>query len=207
VIVDARPEEVTDWERAVAVPVYSSPPDRSPEAHVRLAELALERSKRIVEQGDDVVVLLDSITRLARAGSLLRPRTRRDALEGETVEGEGLEVAAARFVKRWFSTARTAEQGGSLTIVATVHVESGLTLEETVYGALADSANLELRLDHELSLAGRYPALDVNRCWSRDEAAVMGDDELHRLRTLRDWLRPLSPADAWDAVVEKVRGA
>jgi transcription termination factor Rho len=205
VLVDARPEEVTEWERTAALPVHAAPSDRSPEAHVRLAQLALERCKRIVERGEHAILLLDSITRLARAHSLLRPRSRRDALDDEPLEGEGLEGPAARFAKRWFSAARRAEEGGSLTIVATARVGSGSPLEEAVYEALAGTASMEVRLELELSRAGRFPALDVNHCRTHAEEAIVGEDQVPRLHELRRSLVALPPSEAWSLLVERLR--
>jgi transcription termination factor Rho len=203
-LIDARPEEVTAWERTAGLPVQAAPSDRSPEAHVRLAELALERSKRIVERGDGAILLLDSITRLARARSLLRSRSK-EMLDDEPVEGEGAAGPAARFAKRWFSAARSTEEGGSLTIIATARVGSGSPLEEAVYEALAGTTNMEVRLDRELARTGRFPAFDPNRCRTHAEEAIVGEGQLPQLRELRRSLVALPSRDAWELLAERIR--
>ena len=201
VLVDARPEEVTDWTRGVDVPVHASAADRSSDAHVQLADLALERAKRLVEQGHDVVVVLDSISRLARAHSLARPRSRRDADESEALSAEAMGVQAA---KRWFSTARNTEEGGSLTILAAVRVVPEGPVD-ALYGALLDIANMELRLDSELAQSGYHPALDTRRSYNRREAELLGEDQARSLQHLRRSLIPLSAAEAWTETVERLR--
>jgi transcription termination factor Rho len=202
VLVDVRPEEITAWRRTVDGPVYGTSSDSSPEAHVRLAELALERSRRLIERGHDVVLLLDSLTRLARARSLQRGRSRRQPRsDDDTAPAEN---PAIRSAKRWFSAARNTEEQGSLTIVGIVRVEGDSEFEQLVYEVLMDSANMELRLDRDLAQAGHFPPLDVNRSWSHLEAATMDADEAAWLAALRRSLISLTPEDAWRAVTERL---
>lgn len=203
VLVDVRPEEITDWSRAIDAPVYGASSDSSPEAHVRLAELALERSRRLTEQGEDVVLLLDSVTRLARARSLVRGRSRRAARTDDD-DTQAAENPAIRSAKRWFASARNTEEQGSLTIVAIARVESESEFEQLTYEVLADSANMELRLDRELSQAGLFPPLDVNRSWSHFASGAVDPDEAAWLAALRRSLTSLTPANAWHAVTERL---
>jgi transcription termination factor Rho len=202
VLVDVRPEEFTDWRRAIDAPIYGAASDGSPETHVRLAELALERARRLTEQGKDVVLLLDSLTRLARARSLVRGSSRRAAPTDD--DETAAETPAVRFAKRWFSAARNTEERGSLTIAAIARVDSDSEFEQLVYEVLSDTANMELRLDHGLARAGLYPPLDVNRCWSHFESDVIGIEEAAWLAALRRSLISMAPADAWHAVAEKL---
>jgi transcription termination factor Rho len=201
-LVDVRPEEVTEWRRAIDAPVYGAASDSSPESHVRVAELALNRARRMAEQGKDVVLLIDSLTRLARARSLVQGRSRRGPRPDD--DEAPAENPALRAAKRWFSTARNIEEQGSLTIAAIVRVESDSEFEQLVYEFLADSANMELRLDGELARAGRFPPLDVNRSWSQLGGGALSADEEAWLRALRNALNSLSPADAWEAVTERL---
>jgi transcription termination factor Rho len=201
-LVDVRPEEVTEWRRAIDAPVYGAASDSSPESHVRIAELALNRARRLAEQGKDVVLLIDSLTRLARARSLVQGRSRRASTPDD--DEAPAENPALRAAKRWFSTARNTEEQGSLTIAAIVRVESDSEFEQLVYEFLADSANMELRLDEELARAGRFPPLDVNRSWSQLGGEALSADEEAWLRALRHSLNSLSPEDAWEAVTERL---
>jgi transcription termination factor Rho len=202
VLVDVRPEEITEWRRAVDAPVHGAASDRSPETHVRIAELALERAKRRAEEGKDVVLLLDSLTRLARARSLVQGRSRRPRPDDDPAQAEN---PAVRSAKRWFSAARNTQEHGSLTIAAVARTDSESEFEQLVYELLADNANMELRLDQELARAGLFPALDVNRSWSHLDAEVVPAEEAAWVAALRRSLISLSPADAWDAVAEKLR--
>jgi transcription termination factor Rho len=201
-LVDVRPEEVTEWRRAIDAPVYGAASDSSPESHVRLAELALECARRMTEQGKDAVLLIDSLTRLARARSLVQGRSRR-ATPPDDDEAPA-ENPALRSAKRWFSAARKTEEQGSLTIAGIVRVDSDSEFEQLVYELLADSANMELRLDGELARAGFFPPLDVNRCWSHLEEGAIDPDAVAWLGALRHSLSSLAPADAWHAVTERL---
>jgi transcription termination factor Rho len=201
VLVDVRPEEMTEWRRAIEAPVYGAASDGSPESHVRVAELALERARRMAEQGQDVVLLIDSLTRLARARSLVQGRSRRGASDDDEAPAEN---PALRAAKRWFSAARNTEEQGSLTIAAIVRTDSDSEFEQIVYELLADSANMELRLDSELARAGLFPSLDVNRSWSHLGAGALDPDEVAWLGALRHSLTSLAPAAAWHAVTERL---
>jgi transcription termination factor Rho len=201
-LVDVRPEEVTDWRRTIDAPVYGAASDSSPESHVRVAELVLERARRMTEQGKDVVLLIDSLTRLARARSLVQGRSRRAPRPDD---GEAsAENPALRSAKRWFSAARNTEEQGSLTIAAIVRIDSDSEFEQLVYEFLVDSANMELRLDAELARTGLFPPLDVNRSWSQLGGDALSGDEEAWLRALRHSLSSLSPDDAWQAVTERL---
>jgi transcription termination factor Rho len=201
-LVDVRPEEVTEWRRTVDMPVYGAASDSSPESHVRVAELALDRARRMAERGSDVALLIDSLTRLARARSLVQGRSRRTHRPDD--EDAPAENPALRSAKRWFSSARNTEEKGSLTIAAIVRVDSDSEFEQLVYEFLADSANMELRLDAELARAGLFPPLDVNRSWSQLGGGALSADEEAWLRALRQSLNSLSPSDAWEAVSERL---
>jgi transcription termination factor Rho len=156
----------------------------------------------MTEQGKHVVLLIDSLTRLARARSLVQGRSRRAP---RSDDGEApAENPALRSAKRWFSAARNTEEGGSLTIAAIVRIDSESEFEQLVYEFLADSANMELRLDGELARTGLFPPLDVNRCWSQLGGEALSSDEEAWLRALRHSLNSLSPADAWQAVTERL---
>jgi transcription termination factor Rho len=203
VLLDARHEEVSDWRRSVEAPIHASLPESSADAHVQIAQLALERAKRLAEQGIDVVLLLDSITRFARSHALSRPRFRRGRAEAE--DGERDEALAIQGTRRFFASGRNTEEHGSLTMLCAVRAGSNSSMEEMVYDALSDSANLELRLRPELTLWGLWPALDVGRCQSRSEQAILSPEELEGLRRLRSRLAELSPTDAWRALVERIR--
>jgi transcription termination factor Rho len=186
VLVDARPEEAAEWQREAGYPVHSSPADASADADVELATLALERARRLVEHGDDVVLAIDSISRLARSHSLARSRNR----------GED-RAPAIQLAKRWFAAGRDTEEAGSLTIVATAESE-GLLHE-----ALADVATAELRLDGELAGAGLDPPIDVRRSFARPEGVLAG--EADKMRRLHAALQPLPAREAWDHVAEQIR--
>ena len=202
VLVDARPEEVTEWRRALDGGIYGASSDQSPEAQVRIAELALEHAKRQAEQGNDAIVLLDSITRLARARSLTQGRPRRSGRhDGEDAASE---IAAIRMARHWFSAARNTEEQGSLTIATTVRVQSDSRFEQLLYEAVAEIANMELRLDRSLSQAGLFPAIDVNRSWSRHDPDTDASGATS-VTSLRTSLGSLAPQDAWQAVAERIR--
>jgi transcription termination factor Rho len=200
VLVDTRPEEVTDWARSVDVPIHAAASDRSSDAQVQLAELALERAKRLVEQGEDVVLLLDSISRLARAHSLAQPRLRRD---GDDANGAA-DASGVQAAKRWLSAARNTEEAGSLTIVATAHVTPG-PVPGLLHGALLDVANMELALDPELARTGHHPALDMRRSHNRRERELVGEPQLGSIQRLRRSLIALGPEQAWSEITDRLR--
>ncbi len=203
VLVDARPEEVTDWARATDAPVHATSSDRSAEAQVQFVALALERVKRLAEEGQDVLLVIDSISRLARAHSLSRPRGRRGR-DGDVAEADGASTAV-QAAKKLFSAARAMEEGGSLTIVASARVESGSTLEALLHEALADVASAELRLGEEIARKSLFPAIDARRSFIRLEGGTAANVLAERQRRLGQSLEPLRPAEAWQHLAGRIR--
>jgi transcription termination factor Rho len=178
VLVDERPEEVTDMRRSVRGEVYASTFDRTPKQHIALAELVLERAKRLVEQGRDIVILLDSLTRLCRA------HNNASASGGRTLSG-GVDAAALLGPKRFFGAARLAEEGGSLTILATALVETGSRADDFFFEELKSTGNMELRLDHTLAARRVHPAVDIAASGTRREELLLPAAELTAVRGLR----------------------
>jgi transcription termination factor Rho len=178
VLVDERPEEVTDMRRSVRGEVYASTFDRTPKQHIALAELVLERAKRLVEQGRDVVILLDSLTRLCRA------HNNAAASGGRTLSG-GVDAAALHGPKRFFGAARLAEEGGSLTILATALVETGSRADDFFFEELKSTGNMELRLDRALAARRVHPAVDIAASGTRREELLLAPAELTAVRGLR----------------------
>lgn len=191
VLLDERPEEVTDMRRSVRGEVYASTFDRSPKQHIALAELVVERAKRLVEAGEDVVILLDSLTRLCRA------HNNAAGSGGRTLSG-GVDAAALQGPKRWFGAARLAEEGGSLTILATALVETGSRADEFFFEELKGTGNMELRLDRELASRRVFPAVDIAASGTRREELLLSPAESAAVRGLR---RALTPRDG-DAHLE-----
>ena len=177
-LIDERPEEVTDMERSVAGEVISSTFDQLPENHVKVADMVLERARRLVEQGRDVVILLDSITRLARAHNLIIPPS------GRTLSG-GLDPAALHKPKRFFGAARKLEEAGSLTILATALVDTGSRMDEVIYEEFKGTGNMEIHLDRRLSDRRIYPAIDIQLSGTRKEELLLGPEELELTYNLR----------------------
>ncbi|HHW55654.1 MAG TPA: transcription termination factor Rho [Firmicutes bacterium] len=177
-LIDERPEEVTDMERSVAGEVVSSTFDQLPENHVKVAEMVLERARRLVEQGKDVVILLDSITRLARAHNLVIPPS------GRTLSG-GLDPAALHKPKRFFGAARKLEEAGSLTILATALVDTGSRMDEVIYEEFKGTGNMELHLDRRLAERRVFPAIDIQRSGTRKEELLFEPEELELTWNLR----------------------
>ena len=177
-LIDERPEEVTDIERSVNADVVSSTFDEIPENHVKVAELVLERAMRLVEHKRDVVILMDSITRLARAYNLVIPPS------GRTLSG-GIDPAAFHRPKRFFGAARNIEEGGSLTILATALVETGSRMDEVIYEEFKGTGNMELHLDRSLAERRIFPAMDIRRSGTRKEELLIGKQELDKLWTIR----------------------
>ena len=194
-LIDVRPEEVTDWARSLDVPVHASPSDRSADAHAQFAVLALERARRLVEDGAHVLLAVDSLTRLARSHALSRAAIRR--VDGDEEAGEAF---GAQQAKRFFAAARNTEEGGSLTIVGIARSSSALPTEDVLHEALADAANAELRLDSGLAEKGLRPALDVRRSYARGDSA--GEESLRRLHGS---LEALPAAHAWEQLAERIR--
>ena len=200
VLVDVRPEEVPEWELSEQVEVHAAPSDRSARDQVALAELVLERAKRLAEQGEDVVVLLDSISRLARAYGLARSRSRSRG------EAPAPEVTAAEGAKRWFATARDTG-AGSLTLLAGGRVDSDSPLEALVHETLLDMAGAVVSLDPELAARGLHPAVDARRSRALGEEHLLAPDERRHLESVRGVMRSLEPLEAWEYAVARAREA
>ncbi len=198
VLVDERPEEVTDMRRSVRGEVLASTFDRSPKQHIALAELAVERAKRLVEQGRDVVVLLDSLTRLCRAYNNAA------SSGGRTLTG-GVDAAALQGPKRFFGAARLTEEAGSLTILATALVETGSRADDFYFEELKSTGNMELRLDRALAEKRVFPAVDITPSGTRREELLLAADELAVTRGLRRALRSRDAQSTVDAVLDKMR--
>lgn len=177
-LIDERPEEVTDMQRSVKGEVIASTFDELPENHIKVAELVLERAKRLVEHKKDVVILLDSITRLARAYNLVIPPS------GRTLSG-GIDPAAFHRPKRFFGSARNIEEGGSLTILATSLIETGSRMDDVIYEEFKGTGNMELHLDRKLAERRIFPAIDIRRSGTRREELLLTKEELDKLWTIR----------------------
>jgi transcription termination factor Rho len=177
-LIDERPEEVTDMQRSVKAEVVASTFDELPENHIKVAEMVLERAQRLVEHKRDVVILMDSITRLARAYNLVIPPS------GRTLSG-GIDPAALHRPKRFFGAARNIEEGGSLTIIATALVETGSRMDDVIYEEFKGTGNLELHLDRKLAEKRIFPAIDIRRSGTRREEMLMPKDELEKLWGIR----------------------
>jgi transcription termination factor Rho len=198
VLVDERPEEVTEMQRSVKGEVIYSTFDRPAEEHTQVSELAIERAKRLVEQGDDVVVLLDSITRLARAHNLATPAS------GRILSG-GVDSTALYPPKRFFGAARNLEEGGSLTILATALVETGSRMDEVIFEEFKGTGNMELRLDRKLADKRIYPAIDIEASGTRREELLFDPDELSEVWKLRRVLMALEPGAALELLIDRLK--
>jgi len=197
-LIDERPEEVTDMQRSVNGEVISSTFDEPAQRHVQVAEMVIEKAKRLVEHKRDVVILLDSITRLARAYNTVVPPS------GKVLSG-GVDSNALHRPKRFFGAARNMEDGGSLTIVATALIETGSRMDEVIFEEFKGTGNMELYLDRKLSDRRVFPAIDINRSGTRKEELLLGPDDLNRIWVLRKVLQPLSTIDAMEFLFEKVK--
>ena len=198
-LIDERPEEVTDMERSVNAEVVSSTFDEPPERHVQVSDMVLEKAKRLVEAKKDVVILLDSITRLARAHNTVVPHS------GKILSG-GVDANALHKPKRFFGAARNIEEGGSLTIVATALVETGSRMDEVIFEEFKGTGNMEIILDRKLSDKRIFPAMDVNRSGTRKEELLIDSDDLNRIWILRKLLSDFNTVDAMEFMLEKMRG-
>jgi transcription termination factor Rho len=196
-LIDERPEEVTDMIRSVRGEVVSSTFDEPAARHVQVAEMVLDKTKRLVEHGRDVVVLLDSITRLARAYNTVAPAS------GKVLSG-GIDANALHKPKRFFGAARNLEEGGSLTIIATALVDTGSRMDEVIFEEFKGTGNAEIHLDRKLMEKRLFPCLDVNRSGTRKEELLLPEATLNRLWILRQLLHPLSPLDALELLRERV---
>ena len=198
VLVDERPEEVTDMQRSVKGEVIASTFDRPADDHTTVAELAIERAKRLVESGEDVVVLLDSMTRLGRAYNLAAPAS------GRILTG-GVDSAALYPPKKFFGAARNIENGGSLTILATALVETGSKMDEVIFEEFKGTGNMELKLDRRLADKRIFPAVDVDSSGTRKEELLMSAEELKIVWKLRRVLHALDPIQAIELLMSKLR--
>jgi transcription termination factor Rho len=198
-LIDERPEEVTDMERTVNAEVISSTFDEPPQRHVQVAEMALEKAKRLVERKRDVVILMDSITRFGRAYNAITPSS------GRVLSG-GLESNALQRPKRFFGAARNVEEGGSLTIIATALIDTGSRMDEVIFEEFKGTGNMEIYLDRHLSDKRVFPAIDINRSGTRKEELLLSDEVLNRMFILRKLLSPMSPIDSMDFLLDKMKG-
>ena len=198
-LIDERPEEVTDMARSVKAEVVSSTFDEQAERHVKVANIILEKAKRMVECGHDVVILLDSITRLARAHNTVIPSS------GKILSG-GVDANALHKPKRFFGAARNVEKGGSLTIISTALIETGSKMDEVIFEEFKGTGNMELQLDRKLSNRRIYPAIDVTASGTRREDLLMDKDELSRLWILRKYLADMNSVEAMEFLLSKIKG-
>ncbi len=198
-LIDERPEEVTDMMRSVKAEVISSTFDEPSERHVQVADMVLEKAKRLVEYGHDVVILLDSITRLARAHNVVVPHS------GKILSG-GVDSNALHRPKRFFGAARNVEEGGSLTIIATALIDTGSRMDEVIFEEFKGTGNMEIQLNRELSDRRIFPAIDINRSSTRKEELLQDKEELNRVWVLRKLLAELTMTEAMEFLVNKMRG-
>ncbi len=197
-LIDERPEEVTDMQRSVKGEVVSSTFDEPAERHVQVAEMVLEKAKRLVEHKKDVVILLDSITRLARAYNSVVPHS------GKILSG-GVDSNALHKPKRFFGAARNIEEGGSLTIIATALVDTGSRMDEVIFEEFKGTGNMELQLDRNLFQRRIYPAIDIKRSNTRKEELLMDDKELQRVWVLRKVLNELNSVEAMELLLQRLK--
>jgi transcription termination factor Rho len=197
-LIDERPEEVTDMMRTTKAHVLSSTFDEAPERHVQVAELVIEMAKRMVECGKDVVILLDSITRLARAYNTLQPHS------GKILSG-GVDANALHKPKRFFGAARNIENGGSLTIIATALVETGSRMDDVIFEEFKGTGNMELCLDRSLVDKRVFPAINVEKSGTRKEELLLHPDELSRIWILRRAINGVPPVEAMEMMVNRLK--
>ncbi|MFQ5579193.1 MAG: transcription termination factor Rho [Nitrospiria bacterium] len=198
-LIDERPEEVTDMLREVKGEVVSSTFDEPPQRHVQVAEMVLEKAKRLVEHKRDVVILLDSITRLARAFNTVVPPS------GKVLSG-GLDSNALQRPKRFFGSARNVEDGGSLTIIATALVETGSRMDDVIFEEFKGTGNMELHLDRKLADRRIFPAIDITLSGTRKEELLVEKEDLNKMWILRKVLSPLSTIESMEFLIDKLRG-
>lgn len=197
-LIDERPEEVTEMQRSVKGEVVSSTFDEPASRHVQVAEMVIEKAKRLVEHKRDVVILLDSITRLARAYNTVSPAS------GKVLTG-GVDANALHRPKRFFGAARNIEEGGSLTIIATALIDTGSRMDDVIYEEFKGTGNMELHLDREISQRRIYPAIDVSRSGTRREELLLAKDFLQKTWVLRKLMATMSPLEAITFLTEKMR--
>jgi transcription termination factor Rho len=198
-LIDERPEEVTDWKRQVDAEIISSTFDEPPQRHLQVAEMVIERSKRLVETGRDVVILLDSITRLARAYNAVIPAS------GKVLSG-GLDSNALQKPKRFFGTARNIEDGGSLTIMATALVDTGSRMDDVIFEEFKGTGNMELHLDRKLVDKRIFPTININASGTRKEELLVDKSMLQRMWILRKVLHSLSTVESMEFLLDKIKG-
>lgn len=198
-LIDERPEEVTDMERSVKAEVISSTFDEPPERHVQVSDIVLEKAKRLTEAKKDVVILLDSITRLARAHNTVVPHS------GKILSG-GVDANALHRPKRFFGAARNIEEGGSLTIIATALVETGSRMDEVIFEEFKGTGNMEIVLDRKLADRRLFPAIDINRSGTRKEELLLDEEELSKVWLLRKILSDFTPVEAMEFLLAKMKG-
>jgi len=198
-LIDERPEEVTDMQRSVQAEVISSTFDEPADRHVQVANMVIEKAKRMVECGDDVVILLDSITRLARAHNTVAPHS------GRILSG-GIDANALQKPKRFFGAARNTEDGGSLTIIATALIDTGSRMDEVIFEEFKGTGNMELVLSRELADRRIFPAIDVNKSGTRKEELLLTEEELNKVWILRSILADMDTVEAMEFLLDKIRG-
>ena len=198
-LIDERPEEVTDMARSVKAEVVSSTFDEPAQRHVQVAEMVIEKAKRLVEHKRDVVILLDSITRLARAYNTVVPPS------GKILSG-GVDSNALHRPKRFFGAARNIEGGGSLTIIATALVDTGSRMDEVIFEEFKGTGNMEIHLDRKLADRRIFPSIDINRSGTRKEELLLPVEDLNRIWILRKLLSPLNSVDAMEFLLDKLSG-
>jgi transcription termination factor Rho len=196
-LIDERPEEVTDMARSVKAEVISSTFDEPASRHIQVAEMVIEKAKRMVEYGKDIVILLDSITRLARAYNTEVPHS------GKILSG-GVDASALQKPKRFFGAARNIEEGGSLTIVATALVDTGSRMDEVIFEEFKGTGNMELHLDRKLADRRLFPALDITRSGTRKEELIVNPEELKRMWVLRKVLNEMNPVEAMELLKNRL---
>ena len=197
-LIDERPEEVTDMERSIDAEVVSSTFDEPPERHAQVAEMVIEKAKRMVEYGKDVVILLDSITRLARAYNTLQPHS------GKILTG-GVDATALHKPKRFFGAARNIENHGSLTIIATALIETGSRMDDVIFEEFKGTGNMELHLDRNVSDRRIYPAINIEKSGTRKEELLLHPDELNKVWILRKAVNGVPPAEAMEMVLGRLK--
>ncbi|RKY75488.1 transcription termination factor Rho [candidate division KSB1 bacterium] len=196
-LIDERPEEVTDMKRSVEAEVISSTFDEPADRHIHVAGMVLEKAKRLVEYGHDVVILLDSLTRLARANNTVVPHS------GRILSG-GVDASALQWPKRFFGAARNIEEGGSLTIIATALIDTGSRMDEVIFEEFKGTGNMELVLDRNLTDKRIFPSIDINRSGTRKEELLLSEWELNRVWILRKFLSEFSPTEAMEFLLERL---
>ena len=197
-LIDERPEEVTEMQRMVKGEVVASTFDEPAARHVQVAEMVIEKAKRLVEHKHDVVILMDSITRLARAYNTVVPSS------GKVLTG-GVDANALQRPKRLFGAARNVEEGGSLTIIATALIDTGSKMDEVIYEEFKGTGNMELHLSRKISEKRVYPAIDVTRSGTRREELITSADELQKMWILRKFLHPMGEIEATEFLIDKLQ--